>query len=571
MGVHLPETYPTCEPAGGRGIQVRLLGPIRVTADGTELTLGSGNRRAVLAALAATPGWPIPREELVQAVWGDDPPPSAVGNLYTHISSLRQVLEPDRSRWSAGAVLPSGGGTYSLLLPAEAVDACRFDALRRHAQSLRTAGRAQDELATLARALDLWQGPEALAGVPGPFASQQRARLGELYLAAVERRAELMLELGRGVEIADALRREVALHPMRESLVVLAIRALADQGRFDEAARLYANSHDRLVREAGAGPGPALRELYADLACPTPARADGRGASLTPGCVNRRRAGSLPGRAQGRPVVAAHPATMPGPRRTVAPAADDWTGSLRVRVLGPVGARVGDREVDLGPARRRALFAVLAANANRALSRDELIDAVWGRSVPSTALGNIYTYISGLRQSLRVAGADEVLVSSPAGYALLLEPDALDLNRFERLRERARNLAARGQILDAVGQLDAALALWRGEAYANLTGRFVETERHRLGEQRPAAAELRARLLLATGGDDSLVAELVAMVRDHPLRESLHELLINALRQAGRPAEALVAAQAARRVLALELGVQPGPAIQSLYRELLAG
>ncbi|MEU9516688.1 BTAD domain-containing putative transcriptional regulator [Micromonospora sp. NPDC048169] len=241
---------------------------------------------------------------------------------------------------------------------------------------------------------------------------------------------------------------------------------------------------------------------------------------------------------------------------------------LRVTVLGPVRAWNGEVEIDLGPARRRALFAVLAANANRPVTRTELIRALWGESAPSTAAGNIYTYVSGLRRGLGPAGG--LLRSGRTGYTLRLEPGALDADRFERLCEAAGAAAAAGRSGEAVALLDEALALWHGEAYANVTGLFADLDRHRLTELRIAAAERRARLVLAGGGDDALIAELTGLVRDHPLHEPFHELLMGALHRAGRGTEALDVFHAARRVLTAELGVEPGPALRGLQSRILA-
>ncbi|WP_433794807.1 BTAD domain-containing putative transcriptional regulator [Actinoplanes sp. CA-252034] len=248
---------------------------------------------------------------------------------------------------------------------------------------------------------------------------------------------------------------------------------------------------------------------------------------------------------------------------------------LCVNVLGPVRAWRSGREIDLGTARRRALFAVLAANANRVVSRNELIVALWGDFPPTTAVGNVYTYVSGLRRSLephREPGRnDGPLVSGAAGYTLRLAPDALDADRFHRLHESATAAAAAGRTDEAVAGLDEALALWQGDAYANLTGRFVELDRYRLEKSRIAVAEQRARLILAGGGDDGLIADLTTLVRRHPLHEPFHELLMSALHQAGRVTEALEAFRTARRTLVHELGVEPGLSIRALQRRILAG
>ena len=241
--------------------------------------------------------------------------------------------------------------------------------------------------------------------------------------------------------------------------------------------------------------------------------------------------------------------------------------TLRVCVLGPVRAWIGEREIDLGAARQRAVFSVLAAHPGRLVGRDELITAIWGDSPPTTAAGSVYTYISGLRRAL----APGVLTSASGGYLLRVEPAGLDAERFAQLRSAAAELLAAGDNRAAADRLDEALALWRGDAYATLAGPFLELDRQRLAELRLATAEQRARILLDYGGDDGLIAELTGLVRDNPLHEPLHELLMRALHRAGRHAEALEVFRAARRTLVAELGIEPGPALRELQRQVLAG
>jgi tetratricopeptide (TPR) repeat protein len=173
---------------------------------------------------------------------------------------------------------------------------------------------------------------------------------------------------------------------------------------------------------------------------------------------------------------------------------------LRVDVLGPVRAWIGDREVVLGPARQRALFAVLATQGGRLVGRDRLIEAVWGTSPPTTATGSVYTYVSGLRRALGPEHSD-LIVSGPAGYALRLEPGALDADRFQRLRAEAAELLALGDTRAAVVRLEEALALWHGSAYDGLAGTFFDLDRERLAQQRLAADEQRRRLVLDLGGN----------------------------------------------------------------------
>ena len=204
-------------------------------------------------------------------------PASAKGNLYTYVSALRQMLEPGRDPWSPGRVLTSEGGRYRLHVRADTVDVHRFEQLRDRSRGPRAAGDVAGELAALDAALAEWRGDEALVGVPGPWAANQRIRLGELYLTSVERRAELMLGLGRGAEDVDRLLALIDRHPARESLYAAAMRALAAQGRTAEALALYATLRDRLVEESGTEPATALRQIYEQVLGGNSAPARGMG------------------------------------------------------------------------------------------------------------------------------------------------------------------------------------------------------------------------------------------------------------------------------------------------------
>jgi DNA-binding SARP family transcriptional activator len=254
------------------GLRIRLLGPVQAVRDGVELALGSAHRQAVFAVLAGSANHPLTREELVNAVWGENAPASAMGNIYTYVSTLRRVLEPDRDRWSAGQVLTSGGGSYCLHVDENAVDAQLFEALREESRRLRTAGDTAGELSALEAGLGLWR-DEALAGIPGPYAESQRMRLGELYLATVERRAEILIDLDRAAEAARTLEPLLAAHPRREHLHGLTMIALSRTGRRDHALALYRDLEQRLVEQSGTEPGPALRLLQAELIGATPAPA----------------------------------------------------------------------------------------------------------------------------------------------------------------------------------------------------------------------------------------------------------------------------------------------------------
>jgi DNA-binding SARP family transcriptional activator len=242
-------------------------------------------------------------------------------------------------------------------------------------------------------------------------------------------------------------------------------------------------------------------------------------------------------------------------------------------VLGPVTAWNGHEELRVGQPRQQAVLSILATRANRVISRGELVDAVWGQDPPASAEGGIYTYVAGLRRVIEptrsARGSGRILVSSGAGYVLHLVPGEPDSAAFEQHLSRARQLRRGGDAAGAVDALDAALGLWRGAAFAGVPGPFAETERARLAELRSGAAEEQADVLLALGRHEEVVPDLTALVADHPLRERMRGLLMVALYRGGRHAEALQSFQDGRRLLAEELGIDPGSDLSRLHEQIL--
>ncbi len=258
-------------PAGGQApldppteLGVQLLGPVKAWHGEVELDLGSAHRRTVLAALAMNPSRTVSREELIDAVWGEAPPQSAQGSIYTYVSGLRRALEPGRAKGEGPQLLASIGSGYSLRLDAGAIDVHRFEALREQAQRKQSAGDLRGAREDLEEALALWHGVP-LSGLPGPFAAAQRARLTEVRLATVERRAEVVLESGGHAELVAELTALTREHPFRETLRGLLMRALVRADRRTEAIAVYTDVRDRLVESSGTEPGPALRRLYDQL------------------------------------------------------------------------------------------------------------------------------------------------------------------------------------------------------------------------------------------------------------------------------------------------------------------
>jgi DNA-binding SARP family transcriptional activator len=239
------------------------------------------------------------------------------------------------------------------------------------------------------------------------------------------------------------------------------------------------------------------------------------------------------------------------------------------RILGPLEAFDGERALSLGGARQRSVLALLLLHANEAVTRDVLVDELWGETPPPTAPKVLQNCISALRKELR--GGADTLRTIGTSYALQLAPDELDRDVFEHRVAKARAAFAAGDAEDAAAELDAALALWRGAPLSDFAyEHFAQEEIVRLEELHISALEDRIDAELACGRSDELVAELEALVAKHPLRERLRRQLMLSLYRTGRQAEALAAYRDARQVLLGELGIEPTRALQELERAILA-
>lgn len=223
---------------------------------------------------------------------------------------------------------------------------------------------------------------------------------------------------------------------------------------------------------------------------------------------------------------------------------------MEFRILGQLEVVDGGRALDLGGQKQRALLAFLLLGANRPISRERLIDALWEDEPTATAAKALQVYVSQLRKTL----GRERLIREPGGYLVRIEPEELDLERF-------RDLVAAGRMHDA-------LALWRGEPLGEFAGRrFARADVARLEELYLDCLEARIAADLEEGR--SVVGELEALVQAHPLRERLRELLLLALYRSGRQADALAAYQAARDALVEGLGIEPRRELRDLHQAIL--
>jgi DNA-binding SARP family transcriptional activator len=235
---------------------------------------------------------------------------------------------------------------------------------------------------------------------------------------------------------------------------------------------------------------------------------------------------------------------------------------LEFRLLGPLEAVADGEPIQLGGQKQRALLALLLVDANRVVSTDRLVDALWGEEPPRTAVTSLQNFVSQLRKLL----GPETLVTRPPGYQLSIAPEQLDLERFRRLVDEAR-----GEPPDVrAARLRQALALWRGPPLADLEFEsFAQPEIARLEELRLAVLEDRIEAELEAGRHSELIGELEALADEHPLRERIRGQLMVALYRSGRQAEALQIYHDARRVLVEELGIDPSAGLQQLHGAIL--
>ncbi len=243
---------------------------------------------------------------------------------------------------------------------------------------------------------------------------------------------------------------------------------------------------------------------------------------------------------------------------------------MELLLLGPVELRVEDRVVPLGGTKQRALAAMLALHVNEVVSRERLVDGLWGDSPPPSAIHTVESYVSRLRRILRNCGNQDVLQTRSPGYVLTLDPDLVDVDRFESLSRDGRRALNDGDPERGARLLSAALDLFRGPPLDDVGFfPFAAAPQARLADERLAALEDRVEADLAAGRAGELVGELQAMVDAHPLRERAHGQLMLALYRVGRQSDALAAFRRARTHLLEELGVEPGSALQELEQAIL--
>ncbi|MCO5968415.1 AfsR/SARP family transcriptional regulator [Actinoallomurus soli] len=395
-----------------------VLGPVTAWGPaGDAIDLKGPRHRAVLARLIMARGRVVPVTRLVDDLWADDPPSDAVGAVRTFVAALRRGLEPDRPPRAPARLLVTEGPGYALRAEPDAVDARRFERAVTAAATLPP----EEALARLDEALGWWRGPAYAEFADEPWARAERSRLAELRLHALERRAEVRLELGRAAETVPDLDAHVAEHPWREHAWRLLALALYRTGRQGDALTVLRRARTLLVEELGLDPGPALRGLEADIL--------GHAAHLDPA------PGGTAGRVWAETAAAYDRAVPSGARARL----ESTVGLLRNLAMTGGGG--------LAESRRHRVAAIEAA--------EELGDAeLTARVIGAYDVPAIWTRVDDPEQAARVvAAAERTLAALPstgqdAARARLLATIAIESRgtreeRGPRAARKAEEIARR--------------------------------------------------------------------------------------------------------------------------------
>ena len=414
--------------AGTLRIQIRLLGLVEVSLDGRAVALGGSKQRALLALLALNVNAPVSTDQLIEGLWGESAPPSAVKMVQLYVSQVRRLLDG-----GDGEIVTRGRG-YELRLSGEAVDAVRFERLVAEASG------ADERASALAgEALALWRGRPLDDIADQPFAGAEIRRLDEQWLRARELAIDGALAAGGHRKVLSELDELVAAHPLREGIHAQRMLALYRSGRQADALEAYRHARGVLVREAGVEPGPELRRLHAaildqDPSLDLPASRSAL-APLAPARLRGRRAVAFvaavlvaaalvaavlvaSGSDSSPPAVPANAVAIIDPAKDVVAgsiAMDEGPGPIAAGARGLMVLNLNSQSlVHIDVARRRivATAGVGGSPGTLAVTADDLwVTKHCGEGAP----GSVFRYVMGSDGAINITDADEISLAGIAG------------------------------------------------------------------------------------------------------------------------------------------------------------
>lgn len=352
---------------GGAGLELSILGRLSLSVGGEERQVAGEKLPALLARLVLDPNRAVATELLIDELWGDEPPATARQSLHVHVGRLRRLLGPD-----GAARLETTANGYLLRIDADEVDALRVRSLLESARAERAAGHLEAAGAAYSEALALWRG-DALEGIALPWAEAERARLGDLRLAALEERVDVDLQLGRAAHLVPELERLIETEPLRERLRGQLMVALYALGRQSDALAVYQHAREALD-EVGLQPGPRLRELEQAILRQDPELVTAPLAGM--GAPHRSRRGRLAGAAIGALAVVLIGAAF-AVLRDEPPRAAQASQIL----VEP------DSLVEIDPATNRVVSAVRVGHRPDSIAATE--DAIWVANVADRSVTRI--------------------------------------------------------------------------------------------------------------------------------------------------------------------------------------
>ncbi|MBI0378306.1 AfsR/SARP family transcriptional regulator, partial [Streptomyces albiflaviniger] len=242
-----------------------MLGPVRAWRSGAELELGPPKQRALLALLLVRAGQPVALSEIVDVLWAQDPPSTAVNVVHRHVGSVRRLLEPGLAARAEGSRLVRSSGGYRLNADPDALDLLRFRHLSESARRTAAEGEPERGAELFAQALALWQGPTA-TGVPSDIqAHPVFSGVDRELLAIAKEAATTALASSVPEQLPTVLQQFAAHHTLDETLQAQLIRVLATTGRRAEALEVFSSARNRLADQLGVAPGPELRAAHREV------------------------------------------------------------------------------------------------------------------------------------------------------------------------------------------------------------------------------------------------------------------------------------------------------------------